>query len=67
MLIASFPHNPTTAVVDLDFMARLVELCREYEMILVHDLAYAEICFDGYEPPSVLQVPAARELAIEFT
>ncbi len=67
LLIASFPHNPTTAVVDLDFMSRLVDLCREYEMLLVHDLAYAEICFDGYEPPSVLQVPAARELAIEFT
>jgi alanine-synthesizing transaminase len=67
MLIASFPHNPTTAVVDLPFMARLVELCREHEMVLVHDLAYAEICYDGYEPPSVLQVPGAREVAIEFT
>ena len=67
LLIASFPHNPTTASVDLAFMTRLVDLCREHELILVHDLAYAEICFDGYRPPSVLQVPGAREIAIEFT
>jgi alanine-synthesizing transaminase len=67
MLIASFPHNPTTAVVDLAFMARLVDFCREHELMLLHDLAYAEICFDDYLPPSVLQVPGAREIAIEFT
>ena len=67
LLIASFPHNPTTACVDLPFLTRLVEFCREYEIVLVHDLAYAEICFDGYQPPSVLQVPGAREIAIEFT
>jgi len=67
LLIASFPHNPTTVCVDLAFMTRVVEFCHEHEMSLVHDLAYAEICFDGYEPPSVLQVPGAREVAIEFT
>ena len=67
MLIASFPHNPTTASIDLAFMTRLVELCRENDLFLVHDLAYAEICFDGYRPPSVLQVPGAREIAVEFT
>ncbi len=67
LLIASFPHNPTTASIDLAFMTRLVELCREHEVSLVHDLAYAEICFDGYRPPSVLQVPGAREIAVEFT
>jgi alanine-synthesizing transaminase len=67
MLIASFPHNPTTACVDLAFLTRLVDFCREQELILVHDFAYAEICYDGYEPPSVLQVPGAREIAIEFT
>lgn len=67
MLIASFPHNPTTTSIDLAFMARLVELCRENDLFLVHDLAYAEICFDGYRPPSVLQVPGAREIAVEFT
>ena len=67
MLICSFPHNPTTASVDLPFMTELVAFCRERELILVHDLAYAELCFDGYRPPSVLQVPGAREVAIEFT
>ncbi len=67
VIIASFPHNPTTATVDLSFLTRLVEFCREYELILVHDLAYAEICFDGYQPPSILQVPGARDVAIEFT
>ncbi len=67
MLIASFPHNPTTTSIDLAFMTSLVELCRENDLFLVHDLAYAEICFDGYRPPSVLQVPGAREIAIEFT
>jgi alanine-synthesizing transaminase len=67
LLIASFPHNPTTVCVDLAFLTRLVEFCREHEVLLVHDLAYAEICYDGYTPPSVLQVPGARDVAIEFT
>ena len=67
MLIASFPHNPTTATVDLAYLTKLVEFCRQNDLILVHDLAYAEICFDGYVPPSVLQVPGAFEVAIEFT
>jgi alanine-synthesizing transaminase len=67
MIICSFPHNPTTTVVDLAFMGDLVAFCREHDIILVHDLAYAEICFDGYTPPSVLQIPDAREIAIEFT
>jgi alanine-synthesizing transaminase len=67
MLIASFPHNPTTSVVDLAFLTRLVEFCRENELWLLHDLAYAEVAFEGYLPPSVLQVPGARDVAIEFT
>jgi alanine-synthesizing transaminase len=67
MLICSFPHNPTTTTVDLAFMTDLVAFCREHELILVHDLAYAELAFDGYVPPSVLQVPGARDVAIEFT
>ena len=67
LLIASFPHNPTTATVDLAYLTRLVEFCRRNDMVLVHDLAYAEICFDGYVPPSVLQVPGAFDCAIEFT
>ncbi len=67
LLIACFPHNPTTACVDLDFLTELVEFCRRTDIILVHDFAYSEICFDGYRPPSVLQVPGARDVAIEFT
>jgi len=67
MLIASFPHNPTTATVDLAYLTRLVDFCRRNELVLVHDLAYAEICYDGYVPPSVLQVPDAMDCAIEFT
>jgi alanine-synthesizing transaminase len=67
MIVCSCPHNPTTTVVDLTFMTRLVEFCAERDMILVHDLAYAEIAFDDYRPPSVLQAPGAREIAIEFT
>jgi len=67
MLIASFPHNPTTATVDLQYLGRLVDFCRRNDLVFVHDLAYAEICFDGYVPPSVLQVPGAFDCAIEFT
>jgi len=66
MLIASFPHNPTTTVIDRDFMASLVEFCRAHEMIFVHDFAYAEVVYDGYRPPSVLEIPGARDVAIEF-
>jgi alanine-synthesizing transaminase len=67
MLVCSFPHNPTTVCADLPLLTRLVEFCREHELCLLHDYAYAEICFDGYRPPSVLQVPGALDVAIEFT
>ena len=67
MLIASFPHNPTTATVDLPFLTRMVDFCRRHDLIFVHDLAYAEICYDGYRPPSALQVPGALDCTIEFT
>lgn len=67
MLIASFPHNPTTATVDLPFLTRLVDFCRQHDLVFVHDLAYAEICYDGYRPPSALQVPGALDCTIEFT
>jgi len=66
MLILNFPGNPTGTCVDLAFFERAVAICREYGMWLVHDLAYADICFDGYKAPSVLQVPGAREVAVEF-
>jgi len=66
MLILSFPHNPTTTVVDRAFFERVVEFARANDLMVLHDFAYAEICFDGYKPPSILEVPGAREVAIEF-
>ena len=65
-LIVNFPSNPTTECVELPFLARLVELARQYGFYLIHDLAYADIAFDGYKPPSVLQVPGAKDVAVEF-
>ena len=65
-LIVNFPANPTTQTVELPFFARLVEMAREYGFHLIHDLAYADLGFDGYKPPSVLQVPGAKDVAVEF-
>jgi alanine-synthesizing transaminase len=65
-LIVNFPSNPTTECVELPFLARLVELAREYGFHLIHDIAYADIAYDGYKPPSVLQVPGAKDVAVEF-
>jgi alanine-synthesizing transaminase len=65
-LIVNFPSNPTTQCVDLPFLARLVELARQYGFHLIHDLAYADLGFDGYKPPSVLEVPGAKDVAVEF-
>ena len=59
VLIISFPHNPTGACVDLAFMQRVVDFCRERDMIVVHDFAYADVGFDGYDPPSILQAEGA--------
>jgi alanine-synthesizing transaminase len=66
LLILNFPANPTTQCVSLSFFERLVPLCRELGIYLVHDLAYADIVFDGYRAPSVLEVPGAKEIAVEF-
>ena len=66
MLIISYPHNPTTAVVDKNFFKKIVKFCRERDMIVVHDLAYADLVFDGYEAPSFLQVPGAKKIGVEF-
>ncbi len=66
VLIVNFPSNPTAQCVDLPFFEKLVALCKEYGVWLVHDLAYADIAFDGYKPPSVLQVPGAKDIAVEF-
>jgi alanine-synthesizing transaminase len=65
-LIINFPSNPTTECVELPFLARLVELAKEYGFYLIHDLAYADIVFDGYKAPSILQVPGAKDVAVEF-
>jgi alanine-synthesizing transaminase len=65
MLVISFPHNPTGAVVDYAFFERLVDFCLEHRILLVHDLAYADLCFDGYKAPSLLQVKGAKDIAVE--
>ncbi|MFZ4585465.1 MAG: aminotransferase class I/II-fold pyridoxal phosphate-dependent enzyme [Acidimicrobiia bacterium] len=66
VLVTSFPHNPTTTCVDLNFMEQLVDFVRDHDMILVHDFAYADLGYDGYDPPSILQVPGAVEHCVEF-
>jgi alanine-synthesizing transaminase len=66
VLVLSFPHNPTTAVVDADFMQRVVDFAREREVVVVHDFAYADIAFDGHVPPSILQAEGAEEVAVEL-
>jgi alanine-synthesizing transaminase len=65
MLVISFPHNPTGAVVDLAFFEKLVAFCLEQRILIVHDLAYADLCFDGYVAPSILQVKGAKDIAVE--
>jgi len=66
VIVLSFPHNPTTATVELDFMEHVVAFAREHEVVVVHDFAYADLAFDGYRPPSILEVPGAREVAVEL-
>ena len=67
MLVLNFPHNPTTMTVELDFFERVVALCRERGVFIVHDFAYSHMTFDGYEAPSLLQAPGAKGIAVEFT
>ena len=66
MLLISFPHNPTTTCVDLPFLTEIVNLAREHNTLIVHDFAYADLGFDGYKPPSILQVPGAKDIAVEI-
>src|SRR4029077_7050666 len=66
LILISFPHNPTTMCVDLDFMREIVELAREHGSMIVHDFAYADLCFDGYRAPSILEVPGAKDVAVEI-
>lgn len=66
MLIISYPHNPTGEVVEIEFFEKIVEFCREHDIIVVHDFAYADLVFDGYKPPSFLQVPGAKDIGVEL-
>ena len=66
MMILGFPSNPTAQCVDLDFFTRVVALAKEHDILVVHDLAYADITFDGYRAPSIMEVPGAADIAVEF-
>jgi len=67
VMMLNFPHNPTTRVVERDFFEKVVAFARENKVIVIHDLAYADLVFDGYTAPSLLQVPGALEVGVEFT
>src|SRR5918997_1893930 len=66
VIVLSFPHNPTTTCVGLPWLERLVAFAHEHDVILVHDFAYSDTAFDGYQPPSILQVPGAKDVAVEL-
>jgi alanine-synthesizing transaminase len=66
ILIISYPHNPTTSVVDLEFFQKIVDYAREHKILAIHDFAYADLVFDGYKAPSMLQVKGAKEVGVEF-
>ncbi len=66
LILISFPHNPTTQCVDLDFMKEIVRLAAHHGSMVLHDFAYADLGFDGYRPPSILQVPGAKDVAVEI-
>ncbi len=66
MILISFPHNPTTQCVDLDFFKEIIRLARHHNTMVVHDFAYADLGFDGYRPPSILQVEGAKDVAVEI-
>jgi len=66
MMVLGFPSNPTAQCVDLAFFERVIALAKAHNILVVHDLAYADICFDGYKAPSIMQVPGARDVAVEF-
>lgn len=66
MLIISYPHNPTTSVVEREFFEKIFEFCKEHQMMVIHDFAYADLVFDGYTPPSFLQIPGAKDIGVEF-
>ena len=67
MLVLNFPHNPTAATVEPAFFEEVVAIAKKYELIVIHDFAYAEIAFDGYKPPSFMRAPGAKDVGVEFT
>ncbi|MFP4084478.1 MAG: alanine transaminase [Desulfonatronovibrio sp.] len=66
VLIICYPHNPTTATVELSFFQKIVDFAKEHNIYVIHDLAYADLCFDGYVAPSFLQIPGAKDVGVEF-
>jgi len=66
MVLISFPHNPTTTCVELDFFREIIRLAQQYGTMVVHDFAYADLCFDGYRAPSILEVEGSKEVAVEI-
>ncbi len=66
VLVISFPHNPTTEIIEIEFFEKIVDYAREHDIMIVHDFAYADLSFDGYKPPSFLQVKGAKEVGVEF-
>ena len=66
MVIINFPSNPTTQSVTIDFFKKIVEIGKKYDIWIIHDLAYADIAFDGYKAPSILEVEGAKDIAVEF-
>ncbi|MET0348692.1 MAG: aminotransferase class I/II-fold pyridoxal phosphate-dependent enzyme, partial [Rhizobacter sp.] len=66
MIILGFPSNPTAQCVELDFFERVIALARKHDILVVHDLAYADIVYDGWKAPSIMQVPGAKDIAVEF-
>lgn len=66
IMVLSFPHNPTTATVELDFFQKVADYAKEHDILVIHDLAYADIVFDGYKPPSFLQAKGAKDVGVEF-
>ncbi|MEE8387613.1 MAG: alanine transaminase [Acidiferrobacterales bacterium] len=66
MLVLNFPANPTTQCVELDFFEKVIAICKEHDIWVIHDIAYAELVFDGYKAPSIMQVKGAKDIAVEF-
>lgn len=66
MMILSFPHNPTTRTVDRSFFEKVVAFAKQHQILIVHDFAYADLCFDGYSPPSLFEIPGAKDLGVEL-